>query len=276
MPTERISIITINYNNAKGLAETIQSVRGQTFREIEYVVIDGGSTDESNSVIAQNKDIVSYHCSEKDEGIYDAQNKGILRSTGDYLLFLNSGDLLANVEFLKAAVGFLNEHPDHSFVYCNTILKKMNGDYFEIIQPDKLDLFFFFNQTLNHQSCLIRRDLFDLNGLYEINYKVCADFDFILKAFTRQPSGFIHFNVFAAIYDNSGFSSDLANYAMIEHERKEIINKYFTKTQIRDCISRERRLNNWQVNLKKQLYANRASYRLIQFYVTIKKLIWNK
>lgn len=89
-----ISIITINYNNSIGLADTIRSVISQIDANYEYIVIDGGSTDDSVKVIKQYEDKLSYWVSERDRGIYHAMNKGIEQATGDYCLFLNSGDTL--------------------------------------------------------------------------------------------------------------------------------------------------------------------------------------
>ena len=88
----KLSVITINYNNAEGLAKTMDSVFRQRFSDFEYIVIDGGSTDGSKDLIVNNQDKIAYWCSEKDSGIYNAMNKGIREASGEYLLFLNSGD----------------------------------------------------------------------------------------------------------------------------------------------------------------------------------------
>ncbi|MEO6303494.1 MAG: glycosyltransferase family 2 protein [Bacteroidia bacterium] len=272
----KISIITINYNNAEGLKQTFDSVRTQTLKGIDYVVVDGGSNDGSKELIEQNKDIISYSCSEKDKGIYDAQNKGILKSNGSYLIFLNSGDVFASTDFLSKTIEFSNANQNYSLIYCNTILKNSDGSLYNIVQSNKLDLCFFYDKTLNHQSCLIKRELFDKYGLYDIGFKICADFDFILKAFINDPAQFVHFNEFAVIYENNGFSANPANYNIVVSERKQIVERHFTKKQIADCIKEERARNTWQTNTRKQLYANKATYPFIKFYVKIKELIWKK
>ena len=86
-----LSIITINYNDFSGLKKTVESVIKQTYSNFEYVVIDGGSTDESYKYLQEKKDSFSHLVSEKDAGIYNAMNKGIRAAKGEYLLFLNSG-----------------------------------------------------------------------------------------------------------------------------------------------------------------------------------------
>ena len=97
MEVIKISIITINFNNSKGLVQTLDSVAQQTYNNYEHIIIDGASTDGSKSIIEQYKNKnphVTYWVSEKDEGIYNAMNKGITHAQGQYLLFLNSGDYI--------------------------------------------------------------------------------------------------------------------------------------------------------------------------------------
>ena len=97
----KISIITINYNDAKGLKRTIESVKSQIYKDFEHIIIDGDSCDGSKDIINENAELFSYWCSESDRGRYNAMNKGIAHASGDYLLFLNSGDYLSDDNVLK-------------------------------------------------------------------------------------------------------------------------------------------------------------------------------
>ena len=128
----KLTIITINYNNLEGLKRTVESVVNQTWQELEYIVIDGGSTDGSAAFLASCSDTIDYWVSEPDNGIYNALNKGIQKATGEYLLFLNSGDhfysdeVLANnvhhlvnsdiiafdIHMLGLGHDFIHKHPD--------------------------------------------------------------------------------------------------------------------------------------------------------------------
>lgn len=108
----KISIITINYNNVEGLVKTIESVKSQADSNYEWIVIDGGSVDGSRKVILENQASFSYWCSEKDTGVYNAMNKGIVKSTGEYLFFLNSGDYLFDSEVLADMVTLLASGED--------------------------------------------------------------------------------------------------------------------------------------------------------------------
>jgi glycosyltransferase involved in cell wall biosynthesis len=108
--TFKLSIITINYNNSIGLKKTIESVVSQSCSEFEFIVIDGGSQDVSKEIIELHQSKINYWVSEKDKGIYHAMNKGIRASSGEYILFLNSGDvLLDDVEILNKVVLNLNQ-----------------------------------------------------------------------------------------------------------------------------------------------------------------------
>ena len=99
----KFTVITINYNNADGLRQTILSVVGQTCDDYEYVIIDGGSTDGSVEVIKEREDKISYWVSEKDGGIYNAMNKGVKAARGEYLIFMNSGDIFYDNKVLSDA-----------------------------------------------------------------------------------------------------------------------------------------------------------------------------
>ena len=96
-----LSIITINYNDKEGLARTMNSVLSQTYTDFEYIVIDGGSNDGSKTIIEQHQDQLGYWVSEPDSGIYNAMNKGIAKANGEYILFLNSGDVLIDDTIIK-------------------------------------------------------------------------------------------------------------------------------------------------------------------------------
>src|ERR1700746_2743427 len=106
----KLSVITINFNDANGLEKTINSVLSQTVPNIEFIIIDGASTDKSVETIERFSDKIAYWISEKDKGIYDAQNKGAAKATGDYLLFMNSGDCFYDENVVKDLYEFLKEN----------------------------------------------------------------------------------------------------------------------------------------------------------------------
>jgi glycosyltransferase involved in cell wall biosynthesis len=166
-----LSIITINLNNQTGLQKTIESVINQTFKNLEFIVIDGGSTDGSIEVIKLYQDKITYWISEHDEGIYNAMNKGIKIAKGRYCLFLNSGDFFISHDVIKLADPFSFTVP---IVYGDGKVQQKKL----ITQnnlPDTLSLDYFFNISLFHPSTFIKRELFEIYGLYNENNKIVSD-----------------------------------------------------------------------------------------------------
>ena len=197
-----ISIITINLNNKQGLERTINSVLSQTyFDKVEYIIIDGGSTDGSKELIEQHKDKLYYWCSEPDRGIYNAMNNGITVSTGDYLLFLNSGDYLSENTVLERVFPYLQ----YDIVYGNEwkVNERYKGPY-EAKYPDKLDESFFRRTSLPHQSTFIKSELLKENH-YSEDYKIISDWKFFIESF-RSGKTYKHMPFIVSVYDCSGFS----------------------------------------------------------------------
>lgn len=174
----RFSIITINYNNEKGLRKTIESVIQQKFLDYEYIVIDGGSTDGSIEVIKEFERHISYWVSEKDNGIYNAMNKGIRVSKGDYLNFMNSGDMFYTdnvLSIIATAINNVDILVGKDYHY-NSITKKG----FSSILPARISMITFFMETLPHQGAFIKRKLFE-NDLYNEKLSIAADWAFYVK-----------------------------------------------------------------------------------------------
>lgn len=169
----KLSIITVNLNNREGLRKTIDSVVSQTFKDFEWIVIDGGSTDGSKELIEQYSLHFAYWVSEPDRGIYHAMNKGIRRAKGEYLQFLNSGDWLFENDTLH---NVFSEPFDEDIVYGDCI----EADGSRHVFPETLDLLFLYRGTLNHQSTFIRSSLF-ADGLYSEDYEWVSDWEFFLS-----------------------------------------------------------------------------------------------
>lgn len=177
MPLEPLlSIITINLNNANGLAKTIESVLPQLNGQIEYLIIDGSSHDGSIDLIHAIKEHLAFWCTEKDKGIYTAMNKGIQQAKGDYLLFLNSGDrikknlqdvlpLIGTQDVLSLAIEVEGE-------------KERNICRLPIPHYTKMEIML---HCLPHQSTFIKKALFSKHGLYDESFKIAADLEFWLR-----------------------------------------------------------------------------------------------
>src|SRR5208283_551554 len=174
----KLSIITVNLNNVSGLRKTIESVVNQKYTDYEYIIIDGFSTDGSVEVIKEFTDKITYWISETDKGIYNAMNKGIKRATGDYCLFLNSGDFFANSRILEKCF----EHQfSEDIVYGNMILEE-SGILMTWKIPPKLTFNDFYISSIAHPCSFIKRSLFEKTGNYNEKYKIVSDWEFFLKA----------------------------------------------------------------------------------------------
>ena len=216
----RLSIITVNLNDAVGLRKTLSSVLDrQTFMDIEYIVIDGGSKDGSVDVIKEYEDKISYWVSEPDRGIYNAMNKGIKRATGEYLLFLNSGDWLVDDVLAMVFAGPFTE----DVVYADLLLYCEDGKTVEQVYSDRLSLSELIGTSLGHPSSFIRRELFDGN-LYREDYRIISDWVFWMEELVFKRRSWRHLNIFTTYFNMYGVSSGSGVADLIRAEREDYIN----------------------------------------------------
>ena len=194
-----ISVVTVVFNGAPLLEETILSVLNQTYGNVEYIVIDAGSTDGTSDILKKYDDAIDYWVSEVDEGIYDAMNKGGTVATGEYLHFLNSGDSYYENEVLNKVSPTLKlKYPmvigAAEFVYTNSqrVIKKAHLSKFQM--PNC------------HQSCFYLTSEFQ-NRYYSIEYKILADFDYWFNEFVLNLADAILIDEIICCYDMNGISS---------------------------------------------------------------------
>jgi glycosyltransferase involved in cell wall biosynthesis len=216
----KLSIITINFNNAAGLSKTIKSVIEQTFTDFEYLVIDGASSDGSLNIINENADKITYWISEPDKGIYNAMNKGILKSNGEFLLFLNSGDYLTEQTVLEKVFAI---DKDCDLLYGNIILVSKNGNKKKDVGPGggKISLLNFRYNTICHQSSFINRRLFNKYGLYDEELKIVSDWKFLLTALVLNTAIVVYKNIDVAYYKLDGISA--TQIEVLESEREKVL-----------------------------------------------------
>lgn len=213
----KLSIITVNLNNRDGLQKTIDSVVAQTFKDFEWIVIDGGSTDGSKELIEQYADHFAYWVSEPDKGIYNAMNKGVKVAKGAYLQFLNSGDWLCDASALERCFrhGFASDIAYGDLYFCDGEDKKKHQ------YPSKLTLKFLYDYSLGHSASFIRKSLLE-NDLYNEDFKIVSDWEFFLKQALKNKS-FEYINEDVSCFDTSGLSSK--NEQLVKLERNRVIKK---------------------------------------------------
>ncbi|MGI5974567.1 MAG: glycosyltransferase family 2 protein [Paludibacter sp.] len=212
----RLSIITINRNNVIGLRKTIESVVCQAFKDFEYIIIDGASTDGSVDVIKEYHDSITYWVSEPDKGIYNAMNKGIKVAKGEYCYFLNSGDWLYDCKILEMV---FNENINSDIISGN-ILKKTEVE----TSPQIFTIRNLLIKNIPHQAMFIKKKLFENDQMYNEGLKILSDFLFNIQVCLKGVS-YKYINLIIANYDTTGISNNNDHYQLLLDEEKYILNK---------------------------------------------------
>jgi glycosyltransferase involved in cell wall biosynthesis len=221
----KYSIITINYNDKKGLRQTIESVINQTYDDFEYIIIDGGSTDGSINVIKEYEAHIAYWVSERDYGRYNAMNKGIQQAKGEYINFMNAGDSFHSSTVLEdiAKMNYTEDIITGGFYNEEKNIK-------HIIKPQEVTLLTMLKNTFNHQATFFKKDLFK-KRLYDELYTIQSDakFNFLSIIFDNCSVRIIDYII--ANYDFNGISS---NVAFVEEEWNKLLLELFPKRIIED------------------------------------------
>lgn len=205
---QKISIITVNFNNRIGLEKTIVSVLSQDFLGLEYLVIDGGSTDGSTEIIKNHQERISYWVSEPDQGIYNAMNKAIQKATGEYLLFLNSGDYFCSSHVLQDVFA-TRQNADLLVGRQKFVGDNGKAGISPKLHVEEINMEYFLSSTLPHQATFIKRTLFSDCGLYDESYRVCADWVFWIQAVVKRHCTLELLPMAVSYMDNGGVSSNM-------------------------------------------------------------------
>ncbi len=218
-----ISVITINRNNAGGLRKTLKSVCEQDLDDFEYIVVDGLSDDGSQNIVDEYKSCIDHFISEKDNGIYDAMNKGLRHSKGEYLLFLNSGDCLAATSVLSQ---MKSESGGEDLVSGN-ILFFENETTRRDFTPGKLSKFYLLHSMLYHPVTFIKKSLFNKFGLYDESLNIVGDYEFFLRVLDKTKINYRHLSFDVTLFENNGISASPETRNQMLAEKKSVQRKYF-------------------------------------------------
>jgi glycosyltransferase involved in cell wall biosynthesis len=217
------SIISINFNNKKGLIDTIKSIENQKFVDYEHIIIDGNSNDGSLEVLNKLNNVNVIWISENDRGIYHAMNKGILLSKGKYLIFINSGDRFSNNNCLD----LINEKKqDFDIVYSNMIIQNETTSTL-IKYQDYISTHLLLTSGIPHPGTAIKRELFNVVGLYNENYKIISDWIFFFTAIVKHKASFNHIPEPLVIFDAGGISSNKRNITSLIMEHRLFLKNNF-------------------------------------------------
>jgi glycosyltransferase involved in cell wall biosynthesis len=218
----KLSVITIVYNNVRDIERTVLSVLNQSYASIEYLVIDGASNDGTLDVLKKYEGQISRLVSERDHGIYDAMNKGLALATGDYVLFMNSGDEIYALDTVEKI--FVTE-PDADIYYGETEMFDENWDSLGQRRHQAPEHFtwkdFKFGMCISHQAIYIRRSFTEP---YDLNYQLSSDIDWIIKA-AKKAKKIVNVRMYVAKYLVGGMSKKKHRQSLVE--RFHIFSKHY-------------------------------------------------
>ena len=218
----KLSVITIVYNNVKDIERTMLSILNQTYSNIEYIVIDGASNDGTLEIIKKYENRIVKLISEKDKGIYDAMNKGLALATGDYVLFMNSGDEIYEVETVEKIFATA---PNADIYYGETEMYDENWNSLGRRRHQAPEYFnwesFKYGMSISHQAIYIKRSLTEP---YNLQYKYSADIDWIIKI-AKKASSIVNTHLYVAKYLVGGMSKKKHRESL--KERFQIFSHYY-------------------------------------------------
>ncbi len=229
-----VSVITVVFNGAKHVEETIGAIAGQTYPHVEHIVVDGGSTDGTVDILRRNNDSIGYWLSEKDFGLYDAMNKGIalVSDPESYVLFANADDSLFSPDAIARVI---SSSSGEDLVYGRMVL---SDDAVSGVSGRKVEFTDLARQTLCHPATFVRRRIFDQVGKFDTSYVIAADYDHIVRCFKAGVSTrFV--DVVVSRMRMGGLSDD--RFMLSCRERKQVIRRYFPVVPRLSGV--------WQVNL---------------------------
>lgn len=263
----KITIVTICYNAIQSLERTILSVVNQKNVDVDYVIIDGGSTDGCVDLIKKYSDRISYCVSEPDKGIYDAMNKGINKASGEWINFMNAGDEFANPSVLEKISLYFT--PEADVVFGDIIVTKQCNSYICKANPHAIKDFSNLSMGFNHQASFVRTSLAKSTP-FDLKFRLAADYNMMVSLYIMGKS-FVYCGFPVAIYDLTGVSSQ----HFIQHKKEcleinhphRLINplianylgiKHWIKLRVIDILSK------MNISLLDKYYTHKTNYIIIK------------
>lgn len=254
----KLSIITINYNNAVGLRKTAASISDLSYHDFEWLVIDGGSTDDSLKIIGEYRHKINYYCSEQDGGVYNAMNKGIAKAKGDYLIFMNSGDCFYSSDTLNEV---FRKETSADIIYGNALYVYKDHEELKTV-PYKLDLRYIYEYTIYHQASFIKRNLLLESKGYDEKFKIVSDWKMWL-VWILQNRKFEYVDTTICRFDAYGISTD--NDIRVNQERDKVFKEVLPPglSFLFDEIYAYEALIHFRPNLFKKISGNKVMKKTV-------------
>lgn len=225
----KVSVITVCYNAEEFIEQAINSVLKQKYENIEYIIIDGASTDSTVSIINKYKSKLAFFLSEPDNGMYEAMNKGIAAATGDILYFLNSDDMFYDEYVINKIVNIFQNNKDIELIYGSVFVIRdpLTNDSF-IRSYNHMTKSFFVYDGIYQQAIFYKADLFKKCGYFDENYKIVGDYEWLLRAFYKYNIKREYYgDIIMAVFRYGGMSNCDKTSSLHIQERQKVIKEYF-------------------------------------------------
>lgn len=220
---KQFSIITICLNEADAIRKTCESIVEQTSRDFEWIVVDGASTDGTLGVLEKFRKRIDCLMSEKDEGIYDAMNKGIALASGRYVIFMNGGDAFAAKNVLEKVANA----PQKDLIYGDLFFDHVGGK--RKSYSDNLENGYLLKNMIAHQAAFYRRELFTKFGVFDTTYRMAGDYEFFVRLMEKGKVSHHHCPTPLAVFNTDGISGDKRYRTTRKQENHRIRKHYFPK-----------------------------------------------
>ncbi len=228
----KVSVITVCYNAEEFIENAINSVLNQIYKNIEYIIIDGASTDNTVLIINKYKSKIALFLSEPDNGMYEAMNKGITAATGDILYFLNSDDTFYDEYVIENIVKVFQKTGDVDLIYGPIIIKNSLTNESFMKPHDHVTKSFFIYDAICQQGIFYKADVFKKCGQFDTTYRIVGDYEWVLRAFYKYNIQRQYYENIIAIFRNGGMSSSDEFYSLHNKERQKVMKDYFNKFTI--------------------------------------------
>ncbi len=226
----KVSVITVCYNAEKDIEKTLLSVIKQSYKDFEYIIVDGKSSDRTMEIVNRYSERITHIISEPDTGIYNAMNKGVRLATGEYCIFMNAGDTFAGAEVLRQVSGYLSGKYD---VLVGREISIRDGRIVGYIYPPKqITVMHFYRSSLSHQSSFIRRDAL-LKQPYDESLRLVSDWKFWIETLLSRKLSYSPMDVTVSCFNQDG-----ATYTQLDlgkKERTKVLNECLSAEVLSQC-----------------------------------------
>ena len=228
----KISIVTVCYNSEATIERTIRSVLEQSYDNIEYVIVDGMSTDGTIDIIDKYSDDIDVFIREKDEGVYDAMNKGLDGSSGDYILFLNADDRLFYENTISEAAGLITANESNPDVFLGDVVIHDQGKRKSSIwKSKKVTPYSLFRGSVPHPAAFYSRSAFSKNGMFDKSFRIAGDYEWFVRGTVNGSISFSRMNLLVSIFFKGGISTNPEFTRILQEEKNKIKMTHYSKME---------------------------------------------